>query len=91
MSYLGLAPHPDGVVHSRMPMANIATVTRNVDLPLPGIVKSARADSYHMPTMSHVTQGPHGRPAYPAELHHEAGPAPKTPTTPGMITVEKRH
>ena len=91
MSYLGLAPHPDGVAHSRMPMANIASVSRNVDLPLPGIVTSARPTAYHIPVLSHVSSGPHGRPNYPAELHHEAGPAPKTRSTAGMITLERRH
>jgi len=89
-SYQGMTPHPDGMTHERMPMANIARVGRNVDLPLPGIVKSAKPTSYHIPTLTHVSSGPHGMPSYPSELHHEGGPAPKTRMMPGMIAVERR-
>lgn len=86
-----MAPHPDGVAHARLPMANVAKMGRNVDLPLPGIIKSAKPSSYHIPVMSHITSGAHGKPSYPLELHHEAGPAPKTHALPGMIGLEKRH
>ena len=89
-SYQGMTPHPDGVVHERLPMANVARIKGNVDLPLPGIVKSASPKSYHMPTLDRVTTGRAAYPAYPSELHHEAGPAPKTRHTPGMIAVERR-
>jgi len=90
-SYQGMTPHPDGVAHERLPMANVASNRPNVDLPLPGIVKSARPDSYHIPTMSHVSSGKMGMPHYPSELHHEAGPAPKTPFVSGMIGIERHH
>jgi len=86
-----MTPHPDGMTHERMPMANIAKIGRNVDLPLPGIVKSAKPTGCCMPTLSHVTSGPHAMPAYPSELHHEGGPAPKTRMMPGMIAMERRH
>lgn len=89
-SYFGLTPHPDGVVHERLPMANVAKITHNIDLPLPGIIKSPSPKSYHIPSLSRVSTAKASFPAYPSELHHEAGPAPKTKTTPGMIALERR-
>ena len=89
-AYQGMTPHPDGVSHERMPMANVAKVRGNVDLPLPGIVKSPSPKSYHIPTLDRVSTGRTAYPTYPSELHHEGGAVPKTKSTPGMIALEKR-
>ena len=88
-SYQGLTPHPDGVAHERLPMANVARVTRNVDLPLPGIIKSAKPTG-SKPTLSGLAMAEKQMLHFPVELHHEGGRVPATKMTPGMIAVERR-
>ena len=90
-SYQGMAPHPDGVSHERLPMANVAMIRGNVDLPLPGIVKDSKCMMCEKPTLTHLAMAEKMLIRYPSELHHEAGPAPKTPFVSGMIGLERRH
>jgi hypothetical protein len=85
-----MSHHPDGVSHAHLPMANVHKTTHNIQLPLPGIVRSAKPTSYHIPEMSHIV---HATPALhmpKAELHQMGTHVPKTKSIYGMIALEKR-
>jgi hypothetical protein len=90
-AYQGYTPHPDGIVHERMPMANVHHVKGNIQLPLPGIIQDAKSGhTYHMPEMSHLAKVPKMAMGEMPNVHKCDSPAPKTKSTPGVITVERR-
>lgn len=89
-AYQGYTPHPDGVVHERMPMANVTKNKGNIQLPLPGIIMSAKATSYHIPEMSHLAKVPKSSMGEMPNVHKSHSHAPKTKSEPGVITVEHR-
>ena len=89
-AYQGYTPHPDGVAHERMPMANVHHIKHNIQLPLPGIIHSAMPSAYHLPEMSHIAKAPKPSHGEMPNVHKSEGHAPKTKSVPGVITVEHR-